>query len=253
MVTPVLVRYEVYPRVCGGTVADGRRDVVVGGLSPRVRGNRQRAIWMSVTVGSIPACAGEPPAGGLRPPADGVYPRVCGGTVTAAGGSASVCGLSPRVRGNPARPGRAGAEARSIPACAGEPLTPWAPAGPAQVYPRVCGGTKLWTPSCAVRPGLSPRVRGNPGAVGGQAQDAGSIPACAGEPRAASQAPPTEGVYPRVCGGTTWSTPGTAVVKGLSPRVRGNPDRRVCVWGGCRSIPACAGEPCALPPSIARR
>ena len=50
----------VYPRVCGGT--DGLERVCQGGqgLSPRVRGN---LVWRDVdieTIGSIPACAGEP-------------------------------------------------------------------------------------------------------------------------------------------------------------------------------------------------
>ncbi len=51
---------EVYPRVCGGTVAAVPYESLEGGLSPRVRGNlrhwKSRKNW----TGSIPACAGEP-------------------------------------------------------------------------------------------------------------------------------------------------------------------------------------------------
>ena len=71
--------------------------------------------------------------------------------------------------------------------------------------------------------GLSPRVRGSPGAPPAQDQRGGSIPACAGEPHRPGSTGTTSGVYPRVCGGAP--------------------------HGGCHeackggSIPACAGEP----------
>ena len=70
----------VYPRVCGGTARKKVTGVSLGGLSPRVRGNRARLDVEQVPDRSIPACAGEPrPTGGDRPDG-GVYPRVCGGT-----------------------------------------------------------------------------------------------------------------------------------------------------------------------------
>ena len=53
-------RGGVYPRVCGGTVTDVDGQLSAEGLSPRVRGNPASASGSMVTVGSIPACAGEP-------------------------------------------------------------------------------------------------------------------------------------------------------------------------------------------------
>ena len=51
----------VYPRVCGGT-RFGAASLSHGwGLSPRVRGNRQGRGHRFTSLGSIPACAGEPP------------------------------------------------------------------------------------------------------------------------------------------------------------------------------------------------
>ena len=50
----------VYPRVCGGTLARPRPHTPTQGLSPRVRGNRERLGKGRVRQGSIPACAGEP-------------------------------------------------------------------------------------------------------------------------------------------------------------------------------------------------
>ena len=74
-------------------------------------------------------------------------------------------------------------------------------------------------------------------------QGRGSIPACAGEPSAASGmvAPPR--VYPRVCGGTVRELLPAVPLRGLSPRVRGNPLRFALPGASIRSIPACAGEP----------
>ena len=74
--------------------------------------------------------------------------------------------------------------------------------------------------------GLSPRVRGN------------RLP------------PPVSiinAVYPRVCGGTRRGGRNEDAAQGLSPRVRGNlPDFQQQI-AGHRSIPACAGEPDAVP------
>ena len=50
-------------------------------------------------------------------------------------------------------------------------------------------------------------------------------------------------VYPRVYGGTDPSNNVPATVKGLSPRVRGNPAEADGFGAGRGSIPACTGEP----------
>ena len=130
--------------------------------------------------GSIPACAGEP--GWASPPQvlQPVYPRVCGGTPPPDRLRGDQQGLSPRVRGNRARPIAECVYTGSIPACAGEPP------GASPNHPSV----RIWRsiPACAgeppmcqmvttiwrvypryfrgfprlLSPGLSPRVRGNP-------------------------------------------------------------------------------------------
>ena len=51
-----------------------------------------------------------------------VYPRVCGGTLPCREVLKFWLGLSPRVRGNPSNVLPSSRYARSIPACAGEPL-----------------------------------------------------------------------------------------------------------------------------------
>ena len=192
---------------------------------------------------SIPACAGEP-----RPNANpglktAVYPRVCGGTRGKKRPSPAGNGLSPRVRGNPGRPGRRPSNSGSIPACAGEPAPAGAVSAMMGVYPRVCGGTPRWRRVQRIRRGLSPRVRGNRIAIMVGPRGLGSIPACAGEPCPPPRMSSSSRVYPRVCGGT-WVCPALPTgYGGLSPRVRGNPGKTAILLYSAGSIPACAGKP----------
>ena len=132
------------PRVCGGTLRHDWNDAIATGLSPRVRGNRTQPQRGNESLRSIPACAGEPAVARRRMCPRKVYPRVCGGTLatraedrggravyprvcggTGYYGTAARCslGLSPRVRGNRRQPGGLQPPLRSIPACAGEPVT----------------------------------------------------------------------------------------------------------------------------------
>ena len=194
------------------------------GLSPRVRGNPGPAGGDGGAHRSIPACAGEP---GIRPwesAHDRVYPRVCGGTAYTWYGGNELGGLSPRVRGNLKREANDMAAGRSIPACAGEPPSPTACPAAGPVYPRVCGGTRRASSSRRARKGLSPRVRGNPHAGAAAIRTKRSIPACAGEPSGQWRGQSRIPVYPRVCGGTSFSWASIIAIGGLSPRVRGNPE-----------------------------
>ena len=91
--------------------------------------------------------------------------------------------------------------------------------------------------------GPSPRGRGSPIDPPPRALDRGSIPAWAGEPRAAILLAQPTGVHPRVGGGAALTTNQHIKDQGPSPRGRGS---RCCTrrqsWR-CGSIPAWAGEP----------
>ena len=234
---------RVYPRVCGGTEIGCGCTAKNSGLSPRVRGNRACSGVSVSSVGSIPACAGEPRTDGVPPVQGWVYPRVCGGTRCKTFRRAPRPGLSPRVRGNLFGGAGAVEGGGSIPACAGEPRSAFLDAKPLGVYPRVCGGTCSSPTSPCLAKGLSPRVRGNHAQDVLPAASNGSIPACAGEPPTPRDSPRSERVYPRVCGGTRRRLRGKGQIEGLSPRVRGNPDAAVARGRLRGSIPACAGEP----------
>ena len=202
-----MTRHRVYPRVCGGAAA----------LKP-IKGHHKR---------SIPACAGEPQVLDDEAGDGRVYPRVCGGA-RVSGLSVTVPeGLSPRVRGSPYRKGVVHAYERSIPACAGEPSWRHRRGRWGGVYPRVCGGAERAWSIGALHPGLSPRVRGSRLRNHQTCGRRGSIPACAGEPRAARRCRPAVRVYPRVCGGARLTDSARPGGRGLSPRVRGSPKQPV--------------------------
>ena len=95
---------QVYPRVGGGTW-----------LKP-IAGNHN--------IGLSPAWAGEPPASPTRNSSTRVYPRVGGGTYTRDVTDTTYNGLSPRGRGNLALQTAQRRARGSIPAWAGEPITP---------------------------------------------------------------------------------------------------------------------------------
>ena len=152
-------------------------------------------------------------------------------------------GLSPRVRGNQVVLPLDVDGDGSIPACAGEP-GPYSPlSSRITVYPRVCGGTFNVRIRVRTVCGLSPRVRGNQVDEHELVARQGSIPACAGEPNSRTSSATGPRVYPRVCGGTIIADRAKLTGTGLSPRVRGNQNRRGQRRHGSGSIPACAGEP----------
>ena len=90
--------------------------------------------------------------------------------------------------------------------------------------------------------GLSPRLRGNARHVDIRAGLLGSIPALAGERGSELRISTHIGVYPRACGGTKNASREQSLVRGLSPRLRGNGHDRTAERGRGGSIPALAGE-----------
>ena len=135
-------------------------------------------------------------------------------------------GLSPRVRGKRHRKRISRPSLRSIPACAGETVSVSGGDDAEGVYPRVCGGNTAAFRFSAPSRGLSPRVRGKRGRPIVVGIPIRSIPACAGETHSGGRAAALSGVYPRVCGGNHRVSSIRSYGIGLSPRVRGKPQRR---------------------------
>ena len=151
---------------------------------------------------SIPACAGKPRLAVVDEKAGGVYPRVCGETSCVARSTRVSGGLSPRVRGNPETEMKWINTQGSIPACAGKPECLGRSLRRGQVYPRVCGETRIIITASDGETGLSPRVRGNRLRLCRLGSIYRSIPACAGKPRQKAGQGHKDRVYPRVCGET---------------------------------------------------
>ncbi len=234
---------SVYPRVRGGTGFLAKVSKTKSSLSPRARGNRFLGQGLQDEIKSIPACAGEPALSTSSAPWTQVYPRVRGGTQAADAAPGDIGGLSPRARGNPSNGSTIAACRGSIPACAGEPLSPPGWVTTIQVYPRVRGGTVSDGRPMGEEVGLSPRARGNLFRTLYSSLPSRSIPACAGEPALRALRFDRLPVYPRVRGGTSLYGMRRFPINGLSPRARGNHARATAVSKSKRSIPACAGEP----------
>ena len=178
-----------------------------------------------------------------------VYPRARGGTKRTYRSAGKHKGLSPRTRGN-LPPAKTAAEVLgSIPAHAGEPGMLTILMGLVRVYPRARGGTRFTSFPQYSSQGLSPRTRGNQTLVVGSEEDAGSIPAHAGEPSRWGALPLSGTVYPRARGGTGPGKPVSEKRQGLSPRTRGNRTGLSGCEDYTRSIPAHAGEPLKSCPS----
>ena len=192
----------VYPRVCGGSLAEWYPRGCRRGLSPRVRGKLNVVVGAGLLPGSIPACAGEALNGTKEAPIAQVYPRVCGGSWITPLLARSIIGLSPRVRGKRWPSALTAISVGSIPACAGEAGGRVRLLAVVQVYPRVCGGSCLPADCACDFAGLSPRVRGKPNGCAPNLAGCRSIPACAGEAFQRCRLPLSAGVYPRVCGGS---------------------------------------------------
>ena len=232
-----------YPRAGGGTITDFRLLVDRSGLSPRGRGNLGPWAGFLGDARPIPARAGEPVNVRLLRCMRGAYPRAGGGTNKSAEPLEVPSGLSPRGRGNRHWQGGRGGFPGPIPARAGEPYAHHQAMGGRRAYPRAGGGTKWRNRTVGRRRGLSPRGRGNQYNNWEYADCVGPIPARAGEPMFDKHPAAAWGAYPRAGGGTETADNPADILKGLSPRGRGNrtPCSTFPISPG--PIPARAGEP----------
>ena len=234
---------KVYPRVCGAASQLATHQLLIRGLSPRVRGSLCVALQQRFGPRSIPACAGQPLHSSMNAWAVEVYPRVCGAAFFDAEETDEQQGLSPRVRGSPHDKRAVWISQGSIPACAGQPIPAYIPLHARRVYPRVCGAAGTRTAQRALGPGLSPRVRGSLLNTIVTLITSRSIPACAGQPARQTRRLDKPGVYPRVCGAAHPCLYPASCPAGLSPRVRGSRYTDGATRPRPGSIPACAGQP----------
>ncbi len=154
-------RWWVYPRVYGEASRHSSAHERTSGLSPRVRGSRNRPDPRSLPGRSIPACTGKPSKSRTNRSSVAVYPRVYGEASVSSRIPMVRRGLSPRVRGSLSIGSVCPMLTRSIPACTGKPTRPDRPRRSRQVYPRVYGEAAWPVTAENAALGLSPRVRGS--------------------------------------------------------------------------------------------
>ena len=237
--TPLLV----YPRTRGETPQCRPVETDPTGLSPHARGNPEGRHSIVQSIGSIPARAGKPDVRRRDVGVGGVYPRTRGETPRSRDVHESPVGLSPHARGNHIYRLQKLAPGGSIPARAGKPVAMSRTACRSRVYPRTRGETRAAQVGTRTSTGLSPHARGNPMAELRTLPHSGSIPARAGKPAAHRRSGGLSRVYPRTRGETEHGVGLVVVDYGLSPHARGNlqlPDWHRSPAG---SIPARAGKP----------
>ena len=243
-------RSWVHPRVGGGAALFVAPSGSWTGPSPRGRGSRARRLARPAPRRSIPAWAGEPCRTRPRRSWRRVHPRVGGGAGQIRKREGASEGPSPRGRGS-LMDGRLGdAEPRSIPAWAGEPHSASRQRDSSRVHPRVGGGATIKSAQSQLFEGPSPRGRGSRRAHARTFAERGSIPAWAGEPPGGAAGVFVSEVHPRVGGGAYTVSTRTVFAIGPSPRGRGSRERRATDSGPTGSIPAWAGEPQGIPPTV---
>ena len=169
------------------------------------------------------------------------HPRSCGANIECRQDIAEAYGSSPLVRGQPLREIPLISHLRIIPARAG-PTRWWIPPTSFRAdHPRSCGANALITICTCSESGSSPLVRGQRGRTGGTQLHLRIIPARAGPTVRFALGQTVSKDHPRSCGANLSVQPGSMLMSGSSPLVRGQPTYRSLATMTSRIIPARAG------------
>ena len=218
----------VHPRACGEHMMLKRREMMLPGSSPRLRGTPRHVGADRQPLRFIPAPAGNTGRWWRASLSETVHPRACGEHRTINENAARIPGSSPRLRGTPHGPASRDLPPRFIPAPAGNtnPLFRFR-------FPRR---------------GSSPRLRGTPRRAQYRRTQRRFIPAPAGNTRPYVDLTTFGAVHPRACGEHAVKRILHEFGNGSSPRLRGthaDPRKSVAIF---RFIPAPAGNT----PSLSR-
>ena len=170
------------------------------------------------------------------------HPRACGANKYTSSAFSPVPGSSPRVRGKRVPGTRPPVFVRSIPAHAGQTVSPRIQTTCPSDHPRACGANIEHLERQQRKYRSSPRVRGKLFLPFFACAGIRIIPARAGQTARRCRAAPERPDHPRACGANGKAFHTEENLPGSSPRVRGK--RRH--WGGgvssLRIIPARAGQ-----------
>ena len=201
------------------------------------------------TGGIIPAYAGNTFRRRRVRVQGGDHPRVCGEHKRLPRTHTTRPGSSPRMRGTLQRSLDMWYFIGIIPAYAGNTQSNTMRGASVWDHPRVCGEHLTGNPYLLMVPGSSPRMRGTLGFSVTNTNDAGIIPAYAGNTVRACSLRLVMWDHPRVCGEHPRDTAPRVQTRGSSPRMRGTlrPQGRDAACPGI--IPAYAGNTSPVPQS----
>ena len=151
---------RAHPRECGDDTVYARRDDLVAGSPPRMRGRRfaysppphNYRLTPANAGTTLPVCSSE---SALR-----AHPRECGDDATGARAAISHTGSPPRMRGRRSRRWRHILRFRLTPANAGTTYPLAEAAANAEAHPRECGDDWVDARWAMVPKGSPPRMRG---------------------------------------------------------------------------------------------
>ena len=212
------------------------------GSSPRMRGTRHHARLETVETGIIPAYAGNTRErhGTVSDRRD--HPRVCGEHKRLPRTHTTRPGSSPRMRGTLQRSLDMWYFIGIIPAYAGNTQSNTMRGASVWDHPRVCGEHLTGNPYLLMVQGSSPRMRGTLGFSVTNTNDAGIIPAYAGNTWRPSSNLRCVRDHPRVCGEHEAFGTSASKAQGSSPRMRGTLVARIPEEIRGWIIPAYAGN-----------
>ncbi len=234
---------RVHPRSRGAAFVTGFSKTSTSGPSPLTRGSPDRADKSARRQGSIPAHAGQPPRRPRTGGTGGVHPRSRGAASALDCLAVKSKGPSPLTRGSRATHPSHALRHGSIPAHAGQPLPPGAPACSAWVHPRSRGAAANCRAPKYRRAGPSPLTRGSPAPGCCRCGEPGSIPAHAGQPCSYTARARGSRVHPRSRGAAPAPRSLSTSPRGPSPLTRGSHQVPVIHPADQGSIPAHAGQP----------
>ena len=170
------------------------------------------------------------------------HPRACGANKYTSSAFSPVPGSSPRVRGKRVPGTRPPVFVRSIPAHAGQTVSPRIQTTCPSDHPRACGANIEHLERQQRKYGSSPRVRGK---LRGQPKPASPhriIPARAGQTLSSFLRMCWDSDHPRACGANASYGYRGGCLRGSSPRVRGKQREGAELRLSGRIIPARAGQ-----------
>ena len=231
-----------HPRACGEHPAMPFHVFWMPGSSPRLRGTPFQCAYDCTSGGIIPALAGNTGSTMLQTAGCRDHPRACGEHSNAFINPACVTGSSPRLRGTHHVSRVQFPRIGIIPALAGNTRYATCSRPPRWDHPRACGEHPVAVTVGSRYRGSSPRLRGTPDIHIHDIEQAGIIPALAGNTSDDAVNFLDGRDHPRACGEHMGPCKLAPPETGSSPRLRGTPPHWTTRTTGTGIIPALAGN-----------